>query len=104
MKFFCKKGHINIIKYFIENKIQINKESLLSISYNFGQKNIVKYLIENGVNINKKNKRYISPLIIACKNNNEDLVKFLIEFEADVNKIVHNYTLLIHAKLDIVLL
>jgi uncharacterized protein len=54
--------------------------------------NIIKLLLELGADFN--NGDY---LFLACKQKNLELVKLLIEYKADVNKLVDGTTVLIHA-------
>ncbi|OUM61687.1 hypothetical protein PIROE2DRAFT_26240, partial [Piromyces sp. E2] len=48
-----------------------------------GHIDVVKYLVEQGANIHQENYNYDTPLYIACKNGHEDIVKYLVEQGAD---------------------
>ena len=45
--------------------------------------------MEKGADINKENEEDETPLFLACKNGNEDLVKYLIDHIADVDKVIN---------------
>jgi len=99
----CKKGNENIVKYLVKlggntNKKRWHGRTPFFIACENGHVNIVKYFIEHGgADINEKFMWQYSmgeeiyfgtPLIIACrkKNDNYDMVKFLVEKGADINK------------------
>jgi len=45
--------------------------------------------VEKGADINKKSFHNETPLFLACKNGNEDLVKYLIDHITDVDKVIN---------------
>lgn len=69
----CKKGFVNIIKFFIENNVEIDvttsnssgELTSLMIASQFGHLNVAKLLIENGANGNSYDKKNRSPLTHA---------------------------------------
>jgi len=108
------RGNENIIKYLIEHGADINDKNMedetpLIIACENSEEKIVKYLVEHGADVNYTRKFDIydhdiieTPLIIACNNEieydseneseneykkeNENIIKYLIEHGADVNK------------------
>jgi len=51
-----------------------------------GSETIVKYLVEQRVEANKVNEPDRTPLIASCSNNNESIIKYLVEHGSVVNK------------------
>ena len=45
-----------------------------------GNENIVKCLVEHGADINKENRKKETPLLIAKKGRNENIVNYLNDF------------------------
>lgn len=64
------------------NEYNIDNLLILVCEYNC-ELFIIKYFIDNGANINKCNHNYITPLMVACQNNNLKIVQYLIENGAD---------------------
>lgn len=52
----------------------------------------IECLISNGDNVNIVDENYDTPLIIACRLNNIELVKFLVKYGADINLISNNHS------------
>lgn len=51
-------GHLEIVKYLIENGVAINDEALMNCTY-YGFEDIFIYLVENGADIYTQNNRVI---------------------------------------------
>lgn len=70
-----------------EGKPLIEKEIYAMASSNFlyGDIKMVKLLLDNGVDVNMKYEETITPLMIACKQQNIKMIKVLLEYGADVN-------------------
>jgi ankyrin repeat protein len=60
-------------------------ESLFIIACRFGRLEIIRYLIEQKVQINQADGYGWTPLHIACKYRNIELVKLLLQNRADIN-------------------
>ena len=92
-----RRGHLEIFKYFIEEKganinastIIITRSSAFDRRTTFlveaGNLEIVKYLLEKGGNINDKDDKGRTALIYASMSVDLETVKYLIEKGADVN-------------------
>jgi len=50
------------------------------VACNKRNENIVKYLVEHGADINKENREEETPLLIAKKGKNENIVNYLNGF------------------------
>ncbi len=73
---------------------QINRTPLHYACENKNGFNIAKLLIKKGANVNMKDNNEKTPLYFAIKNNDSELVKLLIENEANPNTIIKNtYTI-----------
>jgi len=111
----CKVGNYNIVKYLVEHGAKINSKALYCaycsrneniIKYLIdhsainilqheispfvelckkGNENLVNYFINLGIDINEKNEHGQTALINACLNENEPIVKCLIDHGANVN-------------------
>jgi len=84
-----KEININIIKYLVNHRVDINKKSYggrtpLFIACNNGNEILIKQL-KFGADINKKDCHGETPLFNACQNGNETIVKCLVDLGADVN-------------------
>jgi len=108
----CEKGHEAIVEYLIKNGAdpnQIAENTPLIIACSKNNKNLVQCLIEHGADVNKNNRHfdnyssectnsnsiylkdnYTTPLIVACQNNNENIITYLVDYRADVNQINSN--------------
>jgi len=113
----CKGKNVNVLKYLVECGADIHKENIFGETALFyacergnEAKAVVKYLIEHGADINKVDKNNQTPLYRACfprcyeivhsslkiiehlyiENiywRNENIVNYLIEHGANINKI-----------------
>ena len=79
--------------------IEDRNTKLLFYATRRSQRNVIRYCIENlRVDVNSKGKNGETPLIIACKNRNDDVVEYLIEHGAETNeKMEGNSTALMFA-------
>jgi len=76
----------NNIEFDINAKLYDNEETLLNKACDLGNVFFVKYFIEHGADPNNNVSEKRTPLIIACKKGNEDLIKCLHECgDADIN-------------------
>ena len=87
------KNHINIVKYFLNNSININQNnyfdfSPLYVSSQEGHFDIVELLLSKSwININDNNYRGYTPLYVAARNGHKNIVKLLISRGANPNSI-----------------
>ena len=102
----CYHDHVDIVKFFIENEIDINAKDnydqtalMISVSDNDYMRIIdnddtliiVTYLLENGADVNTVNDIGQTPLIILCGSRVENeqlhlnLVQLLIQYGADIH-------------------
>lgn len=73
------------IDRFPETYTLVNKTPLI-LACQFGHIDVIKYLIENGVDVNYKNPNGMTALMIACSHRQIDAVKTLLESQlCDVN-------------------
>ncbi|AYP74066.1 ankyrin repeat protein [Fowlpox virus] len=84
---------IRVLVSTIQNpQCDVNKNTMLNTSINNQTVSVVEYLVKNGadvknpVRIRVSNNYYPSPLIVASKIGNEEIVKLLIFYGAVVNK------------------
>lgn len=86
------KGNVNIIKLFIEHKVNLNVsdeqgKTPLMISLNTRDLEVVKLFLENGVNVNAKDNEGKTALMICCAIGIQEIIKCLIEYNANVDSI-----------------
>ena len=81
LRYSALNGHLNVVKYLVEN-FDINREDALRWSAQNGHFKVVEYLISTGVNVNIDNNY---PLISAAGNGHLSLVKYLVSKGADVH-------------------
>eukprot|EP01095_Lingulamoeba_sp_RSL-Kostka_P017366 TRINITY_DN8967_c0_g1_i1.p1 TRINITY_DN8967_c0_g1~~TRINITY_DN8967_c0_g1_i1.p1 ORF type:complete len:170 (+),score=38.28 TRINITY_DN8967_c0_g1_i1:98-607(+) len=80
-----------IVKLLVNKNADIDKPdnfgwTPLFLAAEKGHLDIVKLLVENRADVNKKNWYNLSPLILAQnKKNNDDVVKYLIEHNANID-------------------
>ena len=61
----------------------------------------IKNLIEQGIDVNSKNRFQMSPLEVACKSGNMEIIKLLISHGAKINeKMANDRTALMYALSD----
>ena len=106
-----KNGHIKIVQFLLKNNVDINggEYTALSRAATEGHTKIVKLLINNGADVNAKDPwRYtIIGNVLSDdyllnskeKKNSRDIIKILLENDADFNLNTHNYTVLMWASL-----
>lgn len=83
LKYACKSGNLNLVKYLIEQKeVDVNEDNTLSLCYacKYNYIEIVKYLIEKNANIDDS-----YAMINACLHGYDDIVQLLIDNGGDVN-------------------
>lgn len=91
-KFFLKKQDLEILEILKTkvdvNNLNINNQSLLSLALIEQDIFSINFLAKNGANVNDNNIGYsacYTPLTLAIKNNNIDIVNVLLSNNADVN-------------------
>lgn len=77
------ENHTDAVTALIENNLN---ESLLSAS-GAGLKRIVKFLLTLNTDVNYKDKYGMTPLMAACANQREEIIKMLLQHKADVNMV-----------------
>ena len=91
----CLLGNLEMVKILIEKGIDINNHNLLENACQGGNLKIVKLLVKNNIKIDKK---IIYSITQACKENNYEIVKFLIDIcnkkDIKIKKIISHYDLL----------
>jgi ankyrin repeat protein len=82
-------GHINIVKYLVENGADIHARDdlALRISAENGHKKIVEYLTENGADIHARDDQ---ALRLAAQNGHKEVAEYLTENGADILGSVNN--------------
>lgn len=83
----ASNGHLDIVKLFIENGINIKITGMapLMLAASGGHLEVVKFFIESGVCVDVVNISIgQTPLMYAVQSGHFDVVKFLVEFGADV--------------------
>lgn len=87
-EYYHKKLDIDIIKQLVEMKVVNNKNLIIDFYHERGVSDVIKYVISTGI-YNKK-----TVIIKACKANNLNLIKFLVEelkVKLDSSTIPHRY-------------
>ncbi len=87
-----------------ERKIKISvKSTTIHSAAERGKTDSVKRFLKKGININQKDENGATPLMLAVKSNNPELVAYLIEKGADVNaKDKDGYTPIMYTKYTMV--
>ena len=78
----AENGHLNIVKYLVEQGIDFQEEDALVYAVRNGHLDIVKYLVEKGSDIHINNEE---PLREASKRGYLNIVKYLVERGADIH-------------------
>lgn len=93
-------GHIEVVKFLIENNADINKSDNCGYSYTplhqacrKGHLEIVKLLLERGADINVTDRNGATPLHLIFKKGYKDIAHLLIENKANLS-IADNYKVL----------
>ena len=86
----CTKGHLAIVKYFIEHrKVSIELREIktgftpLHVASSNGFIIIVRYLVSNNADINAKSKTGKTPIMLAAQHGKTDIVEYLLSKGAD---------------------
>ncbi len=84
-----KKGHMEIVRYLLENSANVNAKNKSNISplhyaANYGFKDIVQLLLDKGADINAES-RIGTPVHRAIYRNHIDVLKLLVKNKANVN-------------------
>lgn len=92
----CHNGHIEIVKYLVENNANVNARNdyfstaLTNACFPADDKNkakdIIKYLVSKGADPNSGTVHDLIPLQFAVLNNDQELLIFLLENGANINK------------------
>lgn len=92
----CFFGHLEIVKYLIENGANVNipshnafKVAPIHSACAISNEQIIVLLLENGANVNAKQQNGVTPLHSVAHHGQTHLVKLLIRYGADM-----------HAKMD----
>lgn len=82
----CKNNNIEIIKYLLKNgATDSSKESVFSpLCYN-NNFEIIKLLIEYNFNVNAIDNKNCTPLVYASKNDNLEIIEYLVENGAKID-------------------
>ena len=93
----CEKKFIMVVKLLVSAGAEVDLPTKSGntclhyvCSFNFPSFEIAQYLIENCIDINATNARGRSSLMIACKKGNDDIVRLLLSFGADISLIDKN--------------
>ena len=87
-------GYNNIVHLLIDYKVDVNiqeyiqKRTALYVAAEQGKATTVKILIENKAGIEIRNTQLATPLAIAIKNNYIEIVKLLINAQANLNSLI----------------
>ena len=85
---------LQIVEYLLSHGTDVNCINQYSLHWHefplltavgSGCSRMVRLLLENGANVNQVDKNLQSPLHLACKYNQYEIVKILIEFKADLS-------------------
>lgn len=87
----CKKNNFDLVQYlyqqgakiYCRNKYNLQTPLMIACA-NPESLPIIRFLIQKGCNINATDNNKDTPLTIACKNNNIEIVKFLLTQNVDV--------------------
>lgn len=80
-------GHLDAVKWLLEHGAVINREgknwSALHYAVFNGHQDIANYLIAKGAEVNARSPNSSTPLMLAARENREELTKILLESGAD---------------------
>lgn len=91
LKYACKNGKLDIVKFLIENGAEINKGTLTLAAKN-GHIDIVKFLISKGMNVNSDSQQDESPIRAAVTSRYEDIINLLISNGAKLSDAFDSYS------------
>jgi ankyrin repeat protein len=77
-------GHIDIIKFLLEEGVSPNATFPLHTACTFNQEHVIKHLLSSGADINRLCTESKSPLTFAAANGHSNLVKFLLSRNPDL--------------------
>ena len=88
-------GYSKLTKLLLDNEVKLDtrdkkRNTPLINAIHTNHTDIAIYLIERGAFVNARNKFGWSGIMYACMNNNKEMVKYLIEHNADTRKIISN--------------
>lgn len=88
-------GYSKLAKLLLDNCVKLDtrdkkRNTPLINAIHANHTDIAIYLIERGAFVNARNKFGWSGIMYACMNNNKEMVKYLIEHNADISKIISN--------------
>jgi ankyrin repeat protein len=88
----CQENAYEFVKFIVENGGNLNRkfknagnQTSIRFACKTGSVKLVSYLLDHGADIEDTPDDQITPLIQAARSNHYDLVKFLIERNANVN-------------------
>lgn len=91
LKIACESGYNEIIDIFMLRGVSVNftytlrKKTLLHYACENGLYNYIMYCLGHGIDVNARDIARSTPLILATKSNNTEIVKCLLENGADPN-------------------
>lgn len=85
-------GNKKNIQHFIQEKVDIEKRgfqqrSALHFAVLRGDQDIAKWLIEGGANVNAQDVDGLTPLHMACHENQIEMIQLILENQADPNRL-----------------
>jgi len=84
LSFVCKNKNEALVKYLVEHGADVNQKGWQD-SEDFGMR-YYTIVYENGKRYKVDCDDNMTPLLVACENGNETIVKYLVEHGADVNQ------------------
>ena len=88
----CQSGHTNVVKILLQNNANVFatsfcKKTSLHFASQSGNAEIVQILIDKGAHVDIKEKgNGQTPLLLACENGHINVVKALLQNNANVNE------------------
>lgn len=87
LMFASQQGYTAIVKMLLKQGAEVDQEDVKGQTALFGTTvEIVPLLLSYGATIDHPNKKGNTPLIVACKEDNEELARALLQHGADINK------------------